>query len=100
MQSTSNWGKIWSVLISGNFTFQNIEDKDIQNTFASYTSGCEKFLTLRGEHKLQVSGKKIRKIFDLMRDEVTEQLRILHSEELCNLYRSASIVGARVAQSV
>jgi hypothetical protein len=34
------------------------------------------------------------------RDEVAEQCRLLHNEEYCDLYKSAIVVGAGVAQSV
>jgi hypothetical protein len=43
---------------------------------------------------------KIKKIFGPTRYEVTEQFRILHAEEICDFYRSATIVGAGVAQSI
>jgi hypothetical protein len=62
-----------------------------------FSYGCEKwFLTLREKYKLQVFRKNIKKIFIPTRDEVTEKFRILHNEELCDLYRSASsFVGFR-----
>jgi hypothetical protein len=39
------------------------------------------------------------KIFEPMRHEASEQLRISCNEELCDLYSSDSIVGTRVGQS-
>jgi hypothetical protein len=36
-------------------------------------------------------------MFVSLRDEITEQFRIQHNEVLCDLFRSASIVGAGVA---
>jgi hypothetical protein len=55
---------------------------------------------MREENKLQILGKKIRKIFGPTRNEVTEQFRILCNEEACDLYPSTSIVGTMIAQSV
>jgi hypothetical protein len=55
---------------------------------------------LREEHELQDFGNKVKKIFEPMRNEVTEQFRILYNKELHDLCRSGSIVGAGVAQSV
>jgi hypothetical protein len=51
--------------------------------------GCETWsLTLREEHRLRV----LRRIFGPKRDEVTGEWRKLHSEELCDLYFSPSII--------
>jgi Mn-dependent DtxR family transcriptional regulator len=36
----------------------------------------------KSRNKLQVYGKKIRKILGIKKDEVTEQFRTLHNEEL------------------
>jgi len=47
---------------------------------------------------LQVYGKKFGP--RPTRDEVAEQFRMLHNEELCGLHRSVSIVRAGVAQSI
>jgi hypothetical protein len=48
--------------------------------------GCETWcLTLREEHRLRVfENRVLRKIFGLKRDEVTEDRRKWHSEELHN----------------
>jgi hypothetical protein len=54
---------------------------------------------LREEHKLQDFGNMIRKISVPTRDEVTKKFRTLHDKEQ-DLYRSATTVGAGVAQSV
>jgi hypothetical protein len=56
--------------------------------------GCETWsLTLREEHRLRVfENRVLRRIFGLERDEVTEDWRKLHNEELHGLYSSASIV--------
>jgi hypothetical protein len=44
--------------------------------------------------------KKIWKIFETTTDAGTDQFRTLNNEVLCDSYRSADIVGARVTQSV
>jgi hypothetical protein len=52
-----------------------------------------KSLTLRGEHKLQMSENKVlRKVSEPKTDEASRYFRILHNEELGNLYRSRGIV--------
>jgi hypothetical protein len=46
------------------------------------------------EHRLRVfENRLLRRIFGLKRDEVTEDWRKLHNEELHNLYSSPSIIG-------
>jgi hypothetical protein len=61
-------------------------DHAVQKTILCSSYQCEKlFLTLREEYVLQVFGRKVRKIFGPTRDEVTEQFRKLHNEELCDL---------------
>jgi hypothetical protein len=70
-------------------------------TVLHFSYGCEmQFLILREENELQVFGYKSSKIFGPTRDEVTEYFTMLCNEEFCYLYRSASIIGAKVAQSV
>ena len=56
--------------------------------------GCETWsLTLREERKLSVfENKVLRRIFGPSRDEVTEDWRRLHNEELNDLYSSPNIV--------
>jgi hypothetical protein len=50
-------------------------------------------LTLREEHRLRVfENKVLRRIFGPKRDEVTGGWRILHNEELRDLYYSLSII--------
>jgi hypothetical protein len=50
-------------------------------------------LTLREEHRLRVfENRLLRRIFSPKRDEVTEDWRKLHNEELNNLYSSPSII--------
>jgi hypothetical protein len=56
--------------------------------------GCETWsLTLREEHRLLVfENIVLRRIFGPKRDEVTEEWRKLHNEELHDSYSSSSIV--------
>jgi len=56
--------------------------------------GCETCsLTLRGERKLRVfENMVLRRIFEPRRDEVTEEWKRLHNEELNDLYSSPYIV--------
>jgi hypothetical protein len=58
------------------------------------------FLTLREGYKLQMSGNKIEKVVGIKKDEVIEEFRMLYNKELCDLFRSASVVGGGVLQSV
>jgi len=55
--------------------------------------GCETWsLTLREERKLRVfENRVLRKIFRPKRDEVTGEWRMLHNEELNDLYSSSNI---------
>ena len=56
--------------------------------------GCETWsLTLREERKLRVfENMVLRRIFGPRRDEVTEEWRRMHNEELNDLYSSPNIV--------
>jgi hypothetical protein len=48
---------------------------------------------LRGEYKLRVfENRVLRRIFGPKRDEVTEEWRELHNEDLNNLYSSPNMV--------
>jgi hypothetical protein len=47
------------------------------------------FFYFEGTHKLQDFRKKTRKIFAPVRDEVTEQFKVLHDEELRDWCSSA-----------
>jgi hypothetical protein len=56
--------------------------------------GCETWsLTLREEYRLGVfENRVLRRILGLKRDEVMEEWRKLHNEELRDLYSSPSII--------
>jgi hypothetical protein len=56
--------------------------------------GCETWsLTIREEHRLRVFENRVLwRIFGPKRDEVTDDRRKLHNEELHNLYSSPSII--------
>ena len=56
--------------------------------------GCETWsVTLRKEHRLKVvENRVLRKVFGPKRDEVTEDWRRLHDEELHDLYSSSNII--------
>jgi len=56
--------------------------------------GCETWwMTLREERKLRVfENMVLRRIFGPRKDEVTEEWRRLHNEELNDLYSSLNIV--------
>jgi hypothetical protein len=55
---------------------------------------CETWsLILREEHRLRVfENRVLRRIFGPNRDEVTEDWRKLHNEELHNLYSSPNVI--------
>jgi hypothetical protein len=56
--------------------------------------GCETWsLTLREKHRLRVfENRVLKRIFGPKRDEVTGGWRILHNEELRDVYSSPSII--------
>jgi hypothetical protein len=64
--------------------------------------GCETWsLILREEHRLRVfENRVLSRIFVPKRDEVTGELRKLHSEELYNLYSSPNIISQVKANEV
>jgi hypothetical protein len=51
------------------------------------------FMTLRDEHRLEVFVNSVlMRVFGPKRDEVTDEWRKLHNEELHDLYSSPSII--------
>jgi hypothetical protein len=55
--------------------------------------GCETWsLTLREDRRLNVSEKRVLRIFGGKRDEVTREWRKLHNEEFNDLYSSTNII--------
>ena len=60
---------------------------------AKFNNGCETWsLTLREERELRVFENMVLRTFAPRRDEVTEEWRRLHNEELNDLYSSPNIV--------
>ena len=80
---------------------QKCKDQDIYRTIILpiVLYGCETWsLTLREERKLRVfENKVLRRIFGPRRHDVTGKWRILHNEELNDLYSSPNIL--RVTKS-
>ena len=82
-------------LLSFNLLSKNLKIK-IHRTiiFPFVLYGCETWsLTLRKERRLRVlENRMLRRIFGRKRDEITEEWRKLHNEELNDLYCSHNIV--------
>ncbi|KAJ4451253.1 hypothetical protein ANN_02714 [Periplaneta americana] len=77
------------------FLYENRDvSRQIGNSGNPDTYGCEILTpTLREEQKLRVfENKVLRKIFGTKGDDVTEELRKLHNEELHVLYSSVNII--------
>jgi hypothetical protein len=73
----------------------NVKVKIYKNIFLSTVLyGCETWsLTLREEHRLRVfENRVLRRICGPKRDEVTEEWRKVHNEELHILYSSPNII--------
>ena len=78
------------------FAIQNIKSKVYRTIILPVVFyGCETWsLTLREERRLRVfENRVLRRIFGRRRDEVTEEWRKLHNEELNDLYWSPIIFG-------
>ena len=73
---------------------KNLKIEIYRNIILPVLCGCETWsLTLREERKLRVfENMVLRRIFGPRRDEVTEEWRRLHNEELNDLYSSTNIV--------
>ena len=105
--------EIGSILKSGNACYYSVQNL-LSSSFLSknlkitiyrtiilpvVVCGCETCsLTFREERKLTVFEKRLLRIFGPQRDEVTEELRKLHNEELNDLYSSPNM--ARVIKSI
>jgi len=78
-----------SILLS-----KNLKIKTYRTIILPVLYGCETWtLTLREECRLRVfENRVVRNIFGPMRDEVTDEWRKLHNEELNDLYSSLNIV--------
>ena len=82
-------------LLSFMLQFKNLKFKIYTTIILPVVSyGCESWsLTLREERKLrEFENMVLRRIFGPRKDEVTEEWRRLHNEELNDLYSSSNIV--------
>jgi len=82
-------------LLSSNLLSKNLKIKIYRTIILPVVLyGCETWsLTLMEELRLRVfENRVLRRIFEHKRDEVTEEWRKLHNEELNNLYSSPNIV--------
>jgi len=80
------------------FAIKNLKIKICRTIMLSAVLyGCETWsLALREERALRVfENRVLRRIFGPKRDEVTEEWRKLHNEELSDLYCSPNIVRAK-----
>jgi len=85
---------VWN-LLSSSFLSKNLKIKVYRTIILPVVlCVCETwFLTLREERRLRVFEKRVlRRIFGPRRDEVIEEWRKLHNEELNDLYCSPNIV--------
>jgi hypothetical protein len=82
-------------LLSSRLLSRNVKVKIYKTIFLPFVfCGRETwYLTLREEHRLRVFENRVpRRTFESKRDEVTEEWRKLHNEELHNLYSSPGII--------
>ena len=81
-------------LLSSILLSKNLKIKTYRTIILPVLYGCETWtLTLREECRLRVfENRVVRNIFGPMRDEVTDEWRKLHNEELNDLYSSLNIV--------
>jgi hypothetical protein len=80
--------------LSSHLLFRNVKVKIYKTIIVPLVLyGCETWsVTLREEHRLRVfENRVVRRIFGPKRDDVTEEWRKLHNEELHNLYSSPNI---------
>ena len=81
--------------MSSNWLAKNLKIKKYRNIILPFLLyGCEAWSpTLREERRLRgFEYRVLRRMFGLRRDEVTEERRKLHNEELNDLYCSPNIV--------
>jgi len=81
--------------LSSNWLAKNLKIKKYRNIILPFLLyGCEAWSpTLREERRLRgFEYRVLRRMFGLRRDEVTEERRKLHNEELNDLYCSPNIV--------
>ena len=82
-------------LLSSSLLSKHLKTKIYRTTILPVVLyGCETWLHIMREgHRLRVFEKRVlRRIFGPKRDEVTEEWRKLHNEELHDLYSSSNIV--------
>jgi len=81
-------------LLSSKLLFKNVKIKIYRTIILPVLYGCETWSpTLREERKLRVfENMVLRRLFGPRRDEITEEWRRLHNEELNDLYCSPNIV--------
>jgi hypothetical protein len=81
-------------LNSANVSYHSVQSADVKIRIycaiilSLVMSGCEtRFLILREEHELRMfENRALRRVFGPKIDEVTEEWRKVHNEELRNLY--------------
>jgi hypothetical protein len=80
-------------LLLPSLLFKNMKMKINRTIILLVFCGCEnRSLTLRVEHRLIVfENRVLRRIFGPKRDEETGEWRILHNDELTDLYSSPNI---------
>ena len=89
-------------LLSSSLLSQNLKIKIYRTIILpAVLCGCETWsLTLREERRLRVSeNRMLRRVFGTKREEVTEEWRKLHNEELSDLYTLPNICGGKIEKN-